>query len=128
MLTPEDAFNAIKTLYPDTVKITTGASSRSVLVFSGGSFGFTLYGVDIYWGDLESFPIIPVSEITLEKNAHGYYLMNESNYLHNDLKFRNSTYCNCSKKYTGYFKAFSEAIKTAKKYNPEIKVIVGNVG
>jgi hypothetical protein len=83
--------------------------------------------VDVEWGDVESFSVIPITEITLEKNNHGYYLHNtKEGYLHSNCKFYGSTYSD-HMKYTGYFDSIVEAVKTAKKYNPEIKVIVGNI-
>lgn len=59
MITPKQAYEAIKILHPDTHRITAYANRTQWLhqLFSTGSFSLLSISVDIDWGDTDQYPL-----------------------------------------------------------------------
>lgn len=124
-LTPADAFNALKTLYPNTIRIEKQGEYTKRYWHDGSKERAISHRIlDILWNDTAVYPIPLEKVLKLGYSAYGYYISTDegpkSKYLHYDGVMRNST--NHNGESFGYYNVIYNALASAYRYNHDVLI------
>jgi len=126
-LTPEQAFNALKTLYPNTIRIELNHVNNSYTrryFPSGAKEDYNNYEIDVDWDDTTVYPPPLEKVLKLGYTQFGYFVSTDegasSKYLHCDGVMRDST--NQNGQSLGYYGTVYNALASAYRYNSSVLI------